>query len=536
MKTKHLLSLSLLSGLWLWLAWPSHGFPALLFVAFVPLLFVEDYYLRNKEKHSRFAILKWGYLSFFVWNALTTWWIWNSTPFGAIMAIVLNALFMALIFTFFHITRRTLRQENHGIWLLVVYWLAFEYFHLDWDLSWPWLNLGNAFALYPKWIQWYEFTGSLGGSFWVLVANILLFKAVKAFMAKQKKHLPYALAFVGLIAVPLLVSFGMYANYHEKGKPVKCVVVQPNIDPWSEQYSLPVKEVFMRNVGLGMHKLDSSCSFLVCPESALQEDIWLNNPDNSESIGLIRNFITHQPQLTMIIGASTFKNYEPGEALSATVRKYKNGNGYYDAFNTAFVVDSTAGIGYYHKSKLVPGPEKLPFPQLLRPFQEFAFDLGGTVGSLGLSPERTVFTNSNNGLKYSAVVCYESIYGDFMAQFVRNGAELLFIITNDGWWGHTDGHRQHFSFAILRAIETRRSIARSANTGISGFVNQRGDVMQQTPYWQAATLSETLLANSQQTFYTKHGDYIGRLALFTAGLFVLLTVVMGILNRKKGRL
>jgi apolipoprotein N-acyltransferase len=238
----------------------------------------------------------------------------------------------------------------------------------------------------------------------------------------------------------------------------------------------------------------------------------------------------------MIIGASTFKHYEPGERLSATVRKYKNGNGHYDAFNTAFVIDSTAGIGYYHKSKLVPGPEKLPFPQMLRPFQEFAFDLGGTVGSLGLSPERTVFTNSSNGIKYSAVVCYESIYGEFMAQFVRNGAELLFIITNDGWWGHTDGHRQHFSFAILRAIETRRCIARSANTGISGFVNQRGDIMQQTPYWQQAAISQTLLAQSELTFYTKHGDYLGRLALFTSGLFVLLTLVMGLLNRKKGRL
>ena len=164
-----------------------------------------------------------------------------------------------------------------------------------------------------------------------------------------------------------------------------------------------------------------------------------------------------------------------------------------------------------------------------------AFDLGGTVGSLGLSTERTVFTNRFNGVKFGVVVCYESIYGDFMAGFVRNGAQILFIITNDGWWGHTDGHRQHFSFAVLRAIETRRCIARSANTGISAFVNQRGDIIQSTAYWKPAVIKETLLANDAVTFYVKYGDYIGRIALFTAGLFVGLTISVGLINRKKLR-
>ena len=108
---------------------------------------------------------------------------------------------------------------------------------------------------------------------------------------------------------------------------------------------------------------------------------------------------------------------------------------------------------------------------------------------------------------------------------MKKGAELIFIITNDGWWKNTPGYKQHMSFARLRAIETRRSIARSANTGISCFISQRGDVSQPTPWWQEAAISGSINANSELTFYVKHGDYIARVALFLSVLLVLLLVV-----------
>jgi len=111
---------------------------------------------------------------------------------------------------------------------------------------------------------------------------------------------------------------------------------------------------------------------------------------------------------------------------------------------------------------------------------------------------------------------------------------MIFIITNDGWWKNTPGYHQHLSFARLRAIETRRSIARSANTGISCFINQRGDVLQATNWWVATSIKGTINANDEITFYVKAGDYIARISLFVAAL-ILLQLISVWLMKKKSR-
>ena len=117
-------------------------------------------------------------------------------------------------------------------------------------------------------------------------------------------------------------------------------------------------------------------------------------------------------------------------------------------------------------------------------------------------------------------------------QYVRKGAQLIFIITNDGWWKNTPGYKQHLSFARLRAIETRRSIARSANTGISCFINQRGEISQATEWWVPASIKGNLNANSAITFYVKHGDYIARVAIFMSIVLLANLLVVKTINRK----
>jgi apolipoprotein N-acyltransferase len=122
-------------------------------------------------------------------------------------------------------------------------------------------------------------------------------------------------------------------------------------------------------------------------------------------------------------------------------------------------------------------------------------------------------------------ICYESIYGRFYTEYIKKGANLMFIITNDGWWDNTPGYRQHLTYASLRAVETRRSIARSANTGVSALINQRGEITARAGWWTPAVLKGTLHANDKHTFYVTHGDYIGRLACFVMLLLLLVTAV-----------
>jgi apolipoprotein N-acyltransferase len=162
-----------------------------------------------------------------------------------------------------------------------------------------------------------------------------------------------------------------------------------------------------------------------------------------------------------------------------------------------------------------------------------AIDMGGTSGSLGTQEERTVFFDATHKVMIAPIICYESIFGEFVSEYVKNGASLIFIITNDGWWKDTPGYKQHFSYGRMRAIETRRCIARSANTGISCFINQRGDILQPTEWWKDAVIKGSLQINTEETFYVKLGDVIGRTSFYLSILLVVLSLIALPLMKKR---
>lgn len=528
MKKLHLLILSIASGLLLSAAWPERGFIPLIFVAWVPLFFVQDYLGSEPDRGKRMSMFWLAFLSFFIWNALTTYWIWNSTAVGAIAALGLNSLFMATVFWLFHKTKKALYDNRKGWLILVFFWLSWEYFHLDWDLSWPWLNLGNVFGTKNAWIQWYEYTGTSGGTIWVLVSNILVFHLVKAVTQPKpaRKRIGVLMLSLSLVwLLPVFISGYIYNRVTEEGEQAEIIVVQPNFDPYSEQYELPPSEIIDRNLTLAMSVMLREADFVVSPESAIQEDIWEERLDASPSLKQLRSFISDNDNLAVIIGASTFSIVPKGKEDDHAARRFRGYDQYYYAYNTAFYIDSTAEIQKSHKSKLTPGVEMMPSWRILRPLKDYAIDLGGTIGTLKTDDERVVFRHKSGRFVVAPVICYESVYGEFVTGFIRNGANLIFVITNDGWWGNTPGHRQHFYFSVLRAIETRRSIARSANTGISAFIDQRGDVYQATPYWEPAVIRQTLTTNNRMTFYVLYGDYLSRIAMFASAIFLLYALV-----------
>jgi apolipoprotein N-acyltransferase len=168
----------------------------------------------------------------------------------------------------------------------------------------------------------------------------------------------------------------------------------------------------------------------------------------------------------------------------------------------------------------VPGVERMPFPALLKPLESLAINLGGTFGSQGTQEERTVFFSHDKKVGIAPVICYESVYSDFVTGYIRNGANMIFVITNDGWWSDSPGHKQHLALSVLRAIETRREIARCANTGISCFITPYGQIEQQTKYWEDAMIVKDMTPNNQITFYVKFGDVISYVATMLAILLI----------------
>lgn len=532
MKRSVRILLSVLSGILLSLAWLD--FPGwTLFIAFLPLLYLDHFFVERKAEYKSVSIWSHAFLAFFIWNISTTWWIVHATAEGAIMANVTNSFLMSLVFWLAHVARRNFKS-NLGYIAFIVFWISFEFFHFHWDIEWPWLTLGNGFANNVKIIQWYEFTGYLGGTLWVLIMNILIFKLGLNWLKKQpfrESVYPFS-AFIILLVIPVGYSFLRYYTYEEIPNPKNIVVVQPNIDPYSEKYDAEAEnEKLKKFLNLAGSKTDNETDFIIGPETLFENPGFWNEDELNSNTQLMQfsGFLHSYPKAEMVFGVSSYKTYPDKKSAPATARTRNDVT--YDMFNTAIFLGNKGQTQIYHKSILVVGVEKMPFAKYLGFLGDFVINIGGTTNSLGSQDEPSNFISKDKTV-VAPVICYESVFGEFVTKYVKKGAQLIFIITNDGWWKNTPGYHQHLSFARLRAIETRRSIARSANTGISCFINQRGDISQATEWWVPALIEGTLNANSEITFYVKYGDYIARIALFMSIVLIVNLLAVKVKQKK----
>ena len=525
MKTITKVGLAVLSGLLIAASWPVRGLAPLAFVAFVPLLYLQEK-IGDRENPEKGSVFWLSFITFLIWNALTTWWVWKSTALGTIAMILLNSLFMTCVFWAYHFVKTRLYDNKKGCYVLIIFVLAFEYLHLHWQINWPWLNLGNVFSHYHTWVQWYEFTGIAGGTVWILVTNFLVTKLI---FSLYNLKFSYIFIFLVTLLLPVIVSKIMYFTYNEQGDEVEIVVVQPNLDPYTEEFTLLPPQIIERNLSVAASLVTEKTRFVVSPESAIQEDIWLERIDKYYSIKELREFIDKYPQTCYVIGLSTLGLAPDDSENDFAARKFFDADKYFYAYNTAALITQDS-IQIYHKSRLTPGVEMMPSWWFTRWLSNFAIDLGGTVGTLKTDDEARVFSFDNH--KVGTLICYETVFGEYVTEFVRNGADMLFVITNDGWWGDTPGYKQHLEFSKLRAIETRRSVARSANTGVSGFINQRGDIVEQSKYWEHTALRNTLKTNAKQTFYVRYGDYIYKISVFLTVLLAAVTVVRLIMKKR----
>lgn len=529
MKLLHKLLLILLGACLFSIAWPPEGMPVLLFLAFVPILFLEDS-ITKEAKRPKLTLLLFTYSTFVIWNFHSTFWLYYASGAGGYAAILANALLMSIPFQLFHITKKHY-GDRIAYLSLPFFWISFEYLHLNWDLSWAWLNIGNAFAVTPSIIQWYEYTGVLGGTLWVLLINIAIFQVIKSYF--EGAFTPFKLIKpILFITLPLLVSYTLLGREIKVDKKVEVAMVQPNIDPYYDKFSGKTLQDQL-NILLRLSKqvITPNTKFLLWPETALL-NFNLNEPEKNFQVKGIQSLLDSFPNLNIISGASSYEVYD--NIKTPTTRVNRAGT-YYDEFNSSVHLTKDREIGVYQKSKLVPLVENIPYPEFFNLLSQFTIDLGGAVGSLGTQEEREVFF-SRDSIGITPAICYESVFGAYATDFTEKGGQIFGILTNDAWWlypeggngpfiGSDKGYRQHYHYAKLRAIENRRAIARSANTGISGTIDPFGNEMIKTEYWKEAAVIDELPVISELTFYTKHGNYLGRLALIVSILTLLIRFI-----------
>lgn len=525
--------LSLISALLLSISWPTYGIPFFIFFAFVPLLLMEQEISKfSKINKKGWAIFGLTYLAFFIWNVVTTGWLYhaknpdgNNSLLAVAIPVIVNSLLMSLVFQLYYWYKKV-RGTYFGLVFFVAIWLSFERFHLNWEFTWPWLNLGNAFSEYPQLIQWYDTIGATGGSFWILVVNVFAFYTLRIWQAGRiRKDLVKNISILtAIIVLPLLISIYKYNSYQEKpvGE-VTTLLLQPKLDPYTEKYSKDSLQILGELLSLAEENSKTKVDFFIAPETAFPGNGSLseNGFNKSTSIAIAKEFLGKHPQSIFLTGASTHKFLFDEAETEDYSTKIQEGV-WINSYNSALQIIPNQNVEVYHKAKLVPGVEIFPYIRYLKPILGDAMlDFGGANSSLGIDKERKVFSNRFNKAKMAPIICYESIYGEYVTDYVKNGANLLAIMTNDSWWDNTEGHKQLLSYARLRAIETRREIVRAANSGISAHINARGDILQDTFYDDRTALLVKANLLEEKSIYTKIGDLISRIAIFVLGFLII---------------
>ena len=506
--------LTALSALLLSLPWLVPHTGALALVAFVPLLVADAVAEQCKLRAA------WVYpaAAFVAWNAATTFWVCNATVGGGIFAVLANAAQMLLVWLLFRLARRKMQGVLPYLFLAAM-WIAWERRYFAVDISWPWLTLGGAFAQSIRSVQWYEYTGTLGGSLWIWAANLGIYGLIVAVsdgLWQRWNGLARGCASVGIVLViagPLVASKLIWnAVDPQAGETVDVVIGQPNFDPYQKFTSMSQAEqtgILLDEFGRSLEGRAAGPVLLLAPET-FTGDLVLSRPGESPTVQRIRSFLGGHPGAEMLFGASTYDISETHAAPTILARPY--GDGWIVAHNSAVMARPEGPLEVYHKSKLVVGTELTPYPRIFVPLDNWLSEKMGVSGLMG----RCVGQDGVSLLHFGpartplgCAVCYESVYGEYCTEYVKAGAQAMTIITNDAWWGDTPGYRQHLSYACLRAVELRRDIARCGNTGISCFIDRRGEIISQTGWWTRGTLVGEVHLSTEQTAFISAPCFVG---------------------------
>lgn len=518
---------------------PHTGFLAL--IGFVPLLMMEVVAESGRVRH----FFWWYYAAFVAWNAVTTFWVCMATVGGGIFAVLANALQMAVIFAVYRGSKKIFGETLSYVFLAVM-WIAWEKFYFSAQISWPWLTLGNAFATSVGAVQWYEYTGTLGGSLWIWLSNIwafyvlTLFLSGRAFYIRKSAVAMTLVVMAVIIAGPFIWSLSVDRRYEEKSKgQLDVLLVQPNFDPYQKFQHLSQSQqnkIFLEMTGKALkeYELADDRPVLVTAPETFTNDVVLGHVEEGSTWNRFKSFLSDKPGVNILFGSSVYRFTEGGEAPSPVARKLLDGR-WLQSYNSALIMDRTGRTEIFHKSKLVVGVELTPYPKLFTRLDDW---LGGVMGrNEGQDEVSLLHVDAYDSTAIKAVVplgcavCYESVYGDYCRDYVKKGAEAMAVITNDAWWGNTPGYRQHLSYSSLRAIELRRDIARCANTGISAIIDQKGRVVEKSDWWQPQVIKGKINLNDEETAFVRYGDIAGRICTLAFLLLLLLLAVRAVIKR-----
>ncbi len=525
-ESKNLLLLSASTAIALGVAFPPFPLGIFSCFAFIPFLMLVE----KIQSYGRF--FRYSYATFLLFVLITLYWVGGFThfkdPYLMIAGIALflwQPFFLTIPASLYFLVRKRISHDISIVTFPLI-WVTFEWLYALGEFAFPWLSIGNTQTYNLLKIQFIDLTGVFGLSLWVLSINMLVFFFIKSISNSYSKSIRYVLLTAIVIVYIAPDFYGRHKkasnSVHSEIAGITVGVVQPNVDPWNKwegsKTFLGRWQQVQSYLDIIRENITDSTDMVVLPESAML----INVPELFEQSNEIHRLVDSL-NVTLLSGYARVSYYYDNSApVSSNILKGTNIR--YDSYNSIMMFEpGSRQIQTYSKMRLVPFAERIPYadhvPFLIEPLR-----WGVGISNWGMGRDSTIFENDRLGSKFLSMVCYESIFPEFVASFVNKGADFLVFITNDSWWGNTSGARQHNQYALLRAIENRRWVVRCANGGISSFIDPFGNIYDQTEMYTQAYIQRKIFPLSEKTFYTSHGDWIARISASLTLLILIVTM------------
>ncbi len=487
---------SIVAGLLLGLSFPPINLSFLSFPAFMLMFILSE----KCDSYKQTAY--YSYLGFLIWNIATTYWLLMASITAGSSAILANSVLMTIPLCLAQFFNKKFSSPLLIALLQASAWVGYEFLHHNWDLAWPWLAIGNAWSNQVSLIQFISVTGHLGISFWVVFTAAIAVQALK-----------YRTRFLGISTIAsLLLLPAASLIYFASTNPidsdlgtVNVSVIQPNHDSYEDYGGMSGPSEVLDSLFSLTNKIRTEeIDLVVWPENAIDRPIYLTSITANRVADSAQTWNTNFLLGTGIITTYSKDNTPP-------LHRELNSGTPYNIFNSTLYIDENGTKTQYDKANLVPIVERFPYVNFFNKIDLFGWVNWSYQAGYGKGTTPNMLETSQ--FLTPGLVCYDSVYPSWNREFVLKGADFITIITNDGWWGNSSGHHQHFSYARLRAIEFNRWIVRSANNGTSGIIRPDGTIEQKTEYWVRTGFNSIIPKRNSQTIYTRFGDWLSYLSL-----------------------
>ena len=525
----------LLSGVLLGLSFPPFPLPFISFFAFIPFFFVLE------KKDSLASINRFSYFMLFFFNLITLYWVGGWTKetdsflmISGVALLFFNPLFYLIVTSLYYFSKKVFGKKT-ALFLFPFYWVLFEYLYSLTDLRFPWLTLGNCLPYFNRFIQIADVVGVYGLSLIIIFINVFLFLSVKNWKETKKINFNYLITAAAIFFIVLIYGTIRVNSFEQGDNKIKVGLIQPNFNPWNKWQAGKVNEQLDLYLSMSEQAINKGAKFIIWPESALP--VYLLSGNYEIEVARINQFVSSK-NIYLMTGMPDVNFYFNKSESPKDAKETKSGV-LYASYNSILLFSPNSPvIQKYKKIKLVPFGEHVPFVEQF-PFlgQFIKWEVG--ISSWNVGKEKIVFDFNepeNTPIKVAGVVCIESIYPDFVADFVKAGANFIVVVTNDSWYGYSSGPFQHKEISVLRAVENRKSVVRAANGGVSCIIDPLGRTISETKFFTRDILVGDAVIQNGLTFYSRYPLIFPLIASFISIITILFFIYTKILTKLKKRI